>query len=746
MAGGAGAIGAPRPEPRAGAAGDPAARRAAAAVSLPILKAGGCATKPGHHDAHGAPKSRIGPWRAAVLVGIHLIFLAHLAQWLNSGLRDGVRSTLSPVEPSESMFTLELGQLNAGFVMFAVAIVATLIFGRFFCGWACHIVALQDFCGWLMKKAGVHPKPWRTRLLLGSTVALALYMFVWPTFRREVLARFLGEAVVIGGKTRHVLSAAWAAWLGDVRPWPANGLEPHFMVENFWATFAPWPIAIPFLFACGFATVYFLGAKGFCTYGCPYGGVFAPVDTLSPFRIRVTDACEQCGHCTAVCTSNVRVHEEVRDFGAVVDPGCMKCMDCVSVCPKDALYVGFGLPAVLTKARVGAAEIAESKRRKRARYDMTLREEIVIGAALFVLVVAYRGLYGAVPLLMAMGLAAIVAFMVHRCWRMLRDANVRAPLWQLKLKGAVTWRGRLFAVATVLLLVVAAQGLALNITRWWGDSLYDRLMQRPGVARSAILTPNYAAAPEDAELAQRALARLRVNLPTTDGGINFADTATLRAKLVWLNVITGDLPRAERDLSALIERAPDSRDVVLLAQIMSLRGAPEAEFESAVAAKFAAHPMLEDARRWLAQRQVGRGEVAAAEGLYRAAVERQPRHLPTLRGAVAFWLAVERGPEAVSVARTALERLPDAAALHLDLATALAATGDQAGAMKEAERASELEQDAPEPLSLLATLYDARREPARAEEFRQKAAALAERRRAAAGGIDPLVSPTQNPN
>ena len=28
--------------------------------------------------------------------------------------------------------------------------------------------------------------------------------------------------------------------------------------------------------------------------------------------------------------------------GMVVDPGCMKCMDCVSVCPNDALYFGFG--------------------------------------------------------------------------------------------------------------------------------------------------------------------------------------------------------------------------------------------------------------------------------------------------------------------------------------------------------------------------------------------------------------------
>src|SRR5207244_4171 len=85
-----------------------------------------------------------------------------------------------------------------------------------------------------------------------------------------------------------------------------------------------------------FMTVYFLGNKGFCTYACPYGGVFGLVDKVAPGRIRVTDACEECGHCTAVCTSNVIVHAEVKKYGMVVDPGCMKCMDCVSVCPNDA--------------------------------------------------------------------------------------------------------------------------------------------------------------------------------------------------------------------------------------------------------------------------------------------------------------------------------------------------------------------------------------------------------------------------
>ena len=233
------------------------------AVSLPVLGAA----------AHLAPKvrkSRMSRWRAAALIGVNVIMLAHIAQWLIMGL------TLSPLEPSESMYTLEAGLLNAGFVLFALAILSTLVFGRFFCGWGCHIVALQDLCAWVMKKCGVHPKPFRSRLMVWAPLLLALYMFVWPTFRREVLIPVLHDDVNANLKWAGEVGEI-PAWLGDASPFP--GLKPHFIVSDYWATFTKdWYVIVPYLLVCGFACVYFLGSKGFCTYGCPYGGFFGPAD------------------------------------------------------------------------------------------------------------------------------------------------------------------------------------------------------------------------------------------------------------------------------------------------------------------------------------------------------------------------------------------------------------------------------------------------------------------------------------
>src|SRR5215813_4865729 len=107
----------------------------------------------------GINKSRMSRWRAAALITLNLLMIAHAIQWHITG------STISPIEPSETMYTFQRGAINAGLIFFSLAILATLIFGRFVCGWGCHIVALQDFCAWLLKKVGLVPRPFRSRLL-----------------------------------------------------------------------------------------------------------------------------------------------------------------------------------------------------------------------------------------------------------------------------------------------------------------------------------------------------------------------------------------------------------------------------------------------------------------------------------------------------------------------------------------------------------------------------------------------------
>src|SRR5437762_1237570 len=351
----------------------------------------------------GSRKSKTSLWRAAALILLNLLMVAHVIQWWIMG------RTVSPIEPSESMHTLRRGAVNAGFIFFSLAILATLIFGRFVCGWGCHILALQDLCGWLLKKMGMTPKPFRSRLLIYVPLIAALYMFVWPTAYKFFVNTEPGPLI----------------------PTFTN----HLLTTSFWQTFPSVAVAIPFLFICGFVTVYFLGQKGFCTYACPYGGFFGLADKFSPGTIRVTPACNQCGHCTATCTSNVLVHAEVKQYGMVVDPGCMKCMDCVSVCPNDALYFGFGKPALI------APKSSAIKR----NYSLRWPEEIV-GAAVFLgSFLTVRGVYALVPFLMALGCAAVTTFLTLNLWRLLRARELSLYRFNLKSSGKMRQAGWAFA-------------------------------------------------------------------------------------------------------------------------------------------------------------------------------------------------------------------------------------------------------------------------------------------------------------
>jgi len=362
-------------------------------IPLPVLKNSA-------FQKEGIRSSRSSWWRAAALITLTLLMIAHIIQWRLMG------RTISPIEPSEAMYTLQNGAVNAGFIFFTLAILATLIFGRFVCGWGCHILALQDFCAWLLKKFGLTPKPFRSRLLVFVPLIVALYMFVYPTVYRY-FAKPKNEPLI---------------------PQFTN----HLVTSEFWATFPPVFVAIPFLFVCGFMTVYFLGQKGFCTYACPYGGFFSLADKVAPGKIRVTDACNQCGHCTATCTSNVLVHAEVKQYGMVVDPGCMKCMDCVSVCPNDALYFGFGKPAIGVPKTI------------KKNYSLTWTEEFAAAFVFLASFLAVWDVYQLVPMLMALGIATITTFLALRTWRLFRVKDLSFYRFNLKSSGGIRQAGWIF--------------------------------------------------------------------------------------------------------------------------------------------------------------------------------------------------------------------------------------------------------------------------------------------------------------
>ncbi|MEE2908677.1 MAG: 4Fe-4S binding protein [Planctomycetota bacterium] len=474
-------------------------------VSLPVVDGSG------PRGGRVQRNPRMGRRRAAMLVLVQLAIIAHVVIWWLSGKYGWFGGeTITPIEPSESMEFSKYGIVNAGLIFFVIALLSTLILGRWFCGWGCHVVMLQDFCLWIMRRFKIHPKPFRSRLLLWAPLILAIYMFIWPLFYRFVIAPF----------TRPELE------------WP--GISLHLTTTDFWATFPGVFVAIIFLGVCGFATVYVLGAKGFCTYGCPYGGFFAPFDKVAPMRIRVTDACQGCAHCTAVCTSNVRVHEEVRTWGMVTDPGCMKTMDCVTNCPTKALYVGFGKTAL----RRNTVKRMEPRPRK---WDLSITEEIILAIVCLLLFWAWRGLYNAIPMLMAIGIASVLTWVFWRGWRLIRDQNASLHRWRLKYHGRLRLPGVVFGIVVLVLLALSLQALVIRSATWNGNRLLHRVDMPVHMALDPSRPPMDQAATKDAK---SALESFRLASSFDSGGIGFVDNPNILLDAARLHLILGDPDRA----------------------------------------------------------------------------------------------------------------------------------------------------------------------------------------------------------
>ena len=402
------------------------------------------------HARESASHPRYAMWRAVTLGSVYVLFAIHMLHWRLGG------KTLAPLEFNEVMYTLELGILTAGFIFMALAVVATAVFGRFFCSWGCHILALQDLSSWILKRLKIRPRAIRSRLLLWVPVVVALYMFVWPQIER-----------IAAGQVMPALHLRT-----DAQGWAS------FLTTNFWRNLpGPGVIVATFLF-CGFAIVFLMGSRSFCFYACPYGAVFAAMDRIAPGRIRAYDRCIECGSCTAACSSGIRVHEETGRYGMVVNSRCLRDLDCVAACPEGNLYYGYGRPSLFAPAL--------SDRKVRNVYDFTLAEEIAMTAIFTIALFSVRGLYDILPFFLSIALALMLAFLTIVTCRLARRADVWLGRWRIKVAGKVRVGGFVLAtcVAVLIGLVVHSGIVRYHMAAGWRD--FQSLSSSQGVSLASL--------------------------------------------------------------------------------------------------------------------------------------------------------------------------------------------------------------------------------------------------------------------
>ena len=237
--------------------------------------------------------------RITSLVGIHLLILAHIYYF-----GDEIIGSLDFQEFFHTF--IKYGIINAGVVLVILAFITTLIFGRFFCGWACHFGAIQELAWWLLNKMGIKPKT------VNSSLVTILPLFILLNF-------------YIAPNLANALNSPW------------EGITINLGMPEIWAFLPGFVIGTLTFVVDGFLIVYFLGRKGFCRYLCPWGAFLKLPNSLAMFKVRNTGGCIESGNCTSNCPVGIDVSYEINNYDKVTNTNCTSCMICTEGCPSSAL-------------------------------------------------------------------------------------------------------------------------------------------------------------------------------------------------------------------------------------------------------------------------------------------------------------------------------------------------------------------------------------------------------------------------
>ena len=190
--------------------------------------------------------------------------------------------------------------------MLLATVPATVLVGRFFCGFFCSFGAVQDL------------------LWLGSHRLRALFPGKRNLKKADRIFRFAKYAVLF-----YFIIFVWSG----VTAVKTAGL---WQVFGQYVSFGHWPGLKPLLSVGGILLlVIFIGSlfvqRFFCRYFCPMGAIYSLISRVSFLKIeKPRERCGKCHLCTSKCTMGMNLTKKDRIAGGE----CINCQKCVSWCPK----------------------------------------------------------------------------------------------------------------------------------------------------------------------------------------------------------------------------------------------------------------------------------------------------------------------------------------------------------------------------------------------------------------------------
>ena len=194
--------------------------------------------------------------------------------------------------------------------MLVATVPATVLVGRFFCGFFCSFGAVQDL------------------LWLGSHRLRALFPGKRNLKKADRIFRFAKYAVLF-----YFIIFIWSGVTAvkTAGPWQVFGQ---------YVLFGHWPGLKPLLSVGGVLLLFiFIGSlfvqRFFCRYFCPMGAIYSLISQTSFLKIdKPREECGKCHLCTSKCTMGMDLTKKDRIAGGE----CINCQKCVSWCPKGNVH------------------------------------------------------------------------------------------------------------------------------------------------------------------------------------------------------------------------------------------------------------------------------------------------------------------------------------------------------------------------------------------------------------------------
>ena len=272
--------------------------------------------------------------------GIQLLFFI-MAPALFSGAFNGAKYLCTQIGAGDAI------ELTSFLVQLVAVLGFTMLFGRFFCGYACAFGTLGDYLynafEFVRRRTSI-PRP------------------RFPERLVRVLS--LGKYVVLAGICIACFLGVWASYSSN-SPWVAFAAILAGSLDGIG------PVAIGLLVAVCVGMI--LRERFFCQFLCPLGAVFSlmPVLGCSEFVRTRAHCARKCGRCHDVCPVDIWPDADTLEHGE-----CISCGRCADVCP----MANVNMVAIEGRDAKAARLAAEAARiEKAAAADASRAEEVAGG-------------------------------------------------------------------------------------------------------------------------------------------------------------------------------------------------------------------------------------------------------------------------------------------------------------------------------------------------------------------------------